>query len=67
MKIVTIDQLRNNTEETIKYVLKETDILITSSEGNVIIMKEDNYRQYEIDHFKIIYQQIRDKIINRKK
>ena len=30
-------------------------------------MSENDYHQYEIDHFKIIYQQTKNEIVNRKK
>lgn len=67
VNIITIDQLKNNTEEAIKYVLNKNNILIITPNGNVIIMSENDYRQYEIDHFKIIYQQTKNEIVNRKK
>lgn len=67
VNIITINQLKNNTEEAINYVLNKNNIIISTPHGNVIIMTENDYRQYERDHFKIIYQQTKNKIVNRKK
>lgn len=67
MIIININQLKNNTEEIIAQVLKGVHVLISTPQGNVIIMSENDYRQYERDHFKIIYQQTKNEIVNRKK
>lgn len=67
VNIITIEQLKNNTEEAINYVLNKNSIIISTPQGNVIIMSENDYRQYERDHFKIIYQQTKNEIVNRKK
>lgn len=67
MIIININQLKNNTKEIIAQVLKGVHVLITTPRGNVIIMSENDYHQYEIDHFKIIYQQTKNEIVNRKK
>lgn len=67
VNIITINQLKNNTEEAINYVLSKNSIIVSTPQGNVIIMSENDYRQYERDHFKIIYQQIKNEMVNRKK
>lgn len=60
---MTIEQLKNHTEEIIEYVLlNDEKIIVTTPKGSVVIITENDYFEYFMDHFNIIYQKIKNSI-----